>query len=623
MKRNVKKHVSLLLAMLMLLTSVGFNVFAESTHVHTTDTNNPEYFKVVNPTCDEMGYTIYYCVACSTAENKVEASRGNPTPALGHVFDAGTFEKANEEATYYNKVLRCTRSYMTADGETTCQHSAVETENGNEVVYYLVTFANNRVVDSYKTDINGVKLIKEYKAEAETLKTYYVKSGTAVTYDGATPYIDKTEAFDRHRHIGWTENASLEIKEQTEYASTDFASLDSIEKNTVLYPVFGGVDVEHDVTFFGTNGQQITKAQAVKHGGSPVYRVNASPAGDLYPDPTKASDIQNYYTFTGWSTKSGQTSGIKTLDVEKTPIYARTNYYPAFAATPKRYTVQFLDYKGSLIQAFDNITFNTNLKTSDIVADAETGTTVSAALAVFNNKEYLAKPSNATYNYEWTGKWRIRYADGSLGGFVDLQNFKITQDDFYVAKDEDGNTIPLGGEHGEVKKVVTLVPEYDDRLVVYYVGVKMTIPAGEDQYYYLGDAAVRVFDYNNQLIASGKTDDKGEFICKLNYIEGRPYTVKITTSDSKYLGESKISGSFEKDPNGDSYVEAMVRNVCNVNMTRNPEYETHCSCIHHNALLQPIWVRILNLLNTFFNVKYECCYDMYSTIGPLLQYTKD
>ena len=57
-------------------------------------------------------------------------------------------------------------------------------------------------------------------------------------------------------------------------------------------------------------------------------------------------------------------------------------------------------------------------------------------------------------------------------------------------------------------------------------------------------------------------------------------------------------------------------------MKLNPEYETHCSCIHHNALLQPIVVRLFNILYSFFNVKYVCCYDMYSTIGPLLDYTK-
>ena len=124
-----------------------------------------------------------------------------------------------------------------------------------------------------------------------------------------------------------------------------------------------------------------------------------------------------------------------------------------------------------------------------------------------------------------------------------------------------------------------------------------------------------------QLVASGKTDANGKFRCRLNYQV--PFTVTVATADGKYLGNAIISDLIKPlNDTGDENIEAEI-NKCRVDMQLKPEYETHCSCIHHNALLQPIFVRILNILYTFFNVKYVCCYDMASTIGPLLDYVDD
>lgn len=610
----MKKYLSLLLAVIMLVTSVGFNMFAfaaddSCTHTNNIDTNNPKYYKVVNPTCDEEGYTIYYCIFCKDKNIEVEVTRGNYTADLGHTLDKGHFEPT--ESGNYRKYFECTRTYQ--NGEKCNFRVNEQHDNGDEVVYYLVTFMNNRVPEAYTTDANGVKLISGYKAEAELLKSYYVKAGDGITYDGDNFLLGKTVAFGEHQRLGWTTSDKQEIKLASEYTAAEIESFKNatkeIKANTVFYPVFAGVDTYYDVVFNSLNGQ-ITNPQRVKHGGFPSYRVNGKPTNDYYPNPEKPEDIVNYYDFAGWSTSRNSTAGIPTEEIETTPIHARTNYYPIFTPVAKNYTVEFYKYDQSLIKAFDGVHLNTNL-----LANPE--------ISSLNNDELLKKPSTATFTYEWTGKWRILTPDGKLGDVVDLQNFRVTVDDYFVYVDENGNTLPLGNKYGELKKIIRLVPDYYDRLIVYNVGVLMTIPAGEDQYYYLGDAAVRVFDYNNQLVASGKTDAQGKFRCQLNYRENMPYTVKITTVDSKYIGESKITKEFEKDENGNAEREAMTLNVCNVNMTRNPEYETHCSCIHHNSLLQPIWVRILNILYTFFNVRYECCYDMYSTIGPLLDYTKE
>ena len=622
MKRNVMKHLSLLLAVLMLVTSAGFNMFAFAengcTHTNNIDTNNPNYYKVVNPTCEEEGYTVYYCVFCKQQGKTVEVKRGNYYDALGHTLDNGHFEE--NESGNYRKYFECTRTYNGYDG---CNFRANEQDdNGNEIVYHKVEFLNNRIVKDYKT-VNGAELADTFVSEAEELKSYYVKSGDAVIYDGSTPYLGKTVTFGQHKHIGWTENANLEVKAQDEYAEGTIVSLENISKNMTLYPVFAGQKVFYNVTFY-SNDSQLTNAQSIEHGTAPKF---SDPLGNLYSEPEKREDIYNYYAFAGWSHRLNADKGIINAKIEETPVYQTTNYYPVYDAVAKNYTVEFYKYDKSIIETFDGVHLGENLLAVD-------------EISALNNDVLLSKPSNKTYTYEWTGKWRILTPDGELGSIVDLGNFKVTKYDFFELKDQNGVTdtskriireaVTENGKEivseisvMEPTKIIRLVPDYYERLIVYNVGIIMVPPADEDQYYYLGDAAVRVFDYNNQLVASGKTDAEGKFRCKLNYKENMPYTVKITTADSKYLGESKIKASFQKDPQGNAETEAMYLNACRVNLTRNPEYETHCSCIHHNALLLPIWVRILNILYTFFNVRYECCYDMYSTIGPLLDYTKE
>ena len=212
MKRTMKKYVSFLLAMLMLLTSVGFSAFAQSTHVHSIDTNNPTYYKVIDPTCDKAGYTIYYCTVCSKPDEGVfvEANTGNYTGVLGHTYDAGYYRPNEDDA--YEKFFTCTRKYKNAEGKiVTCAHETVETEGGNDVVYYTVNFKNNRVPEHYVVDRNGVNLISTYKTE--DLVTCFVKAGCTIYFDVTNPSLGKTKAFAQHRFIGWTENPDLAIAE--------------------------------------------------------------------------------------------------------------------------------------------------------------------------------------------------------------------------------------------------------------------------------------------------------------------------------------------------------------------------------------------------------------------------
>lgn len=602
MKKTMKKHISLLLAVIMLMTSVVFSAGAACNH--QIDPNNPNYYKVVNPTCTEPGYTIYYCTLCGEPQ-----STGNPVAALSHQYGEEQYEDNGNGA--YRKFTACERQYVVDGQVVSCPSKSIETEDGKEVVYYLVKFINNRVTDSYDESITYTRIAKTFKEQE--LYSCYVREGEEAFFEGKiNPYREKTKEYGKYECIGWTEDATLEATAEKNLTEADCADLTSVSKNLVLYPVFVGGIVEYKVVFYDLESN-ITWPKTVKHGGFPQYSFN----GQLYPNPTKPEDIVNYYDFNGWATTFNQTSGIPTENIEQTPIYGDAHFYPAFKSVAKNYTVEFYDQnEKNLIEYDDNgetkpaVFDGMNLKSNLLL---ENGISV-----VNNNADALEKESDKTYYYIWKGTWRVLRGDGTYGSTVDLQNFTVNQNDVIEVKDEEGNTVYLDGERNEPKKVIRLVPVYERRLRTYAVDIEMQIPYGEDSDYYRGEADVHVVANNNQLAASGKTDSDGKFRCFLNYQV--PFTVTVATRDGKYIGTTTIT-ELTKSTEGDN-VEAVI-NGCRVPMQLNPEYETHCGCIHHISFLQPIFVVILNLLYNFFRVKYVCCYDMYSTIGPLLDYTPD
>lgn len=609
MKRTMKKHLSLVLAVLMLLTCAGFNVIAAGECRHVIAPGNPTYQKVVNPTCTEQGYTIYYCTLCSDVEKgeMVEVSRDVPTAPLGHQYgdyeyEAVTAEIDGESVDAFSRVKKCTRHYYKNGTLEACTAKSVEMDGETPVLYHSVTFINNRITKDLDPTITYTSVAMTYSEEE--LHSCYVKRGDAVAYEGTiNPFRQKTKEYGSYSCIGWTENAYLEATAENNLDAEDCTDLSSVEKNLVLYPVFRGELEKYLVTFYDLEGENLTWPKEVEHGGNPQF---SDPAGNLYPDPEKEADIANYYSFAGWVADVDQAEPIPTDIVESVSVYGTMHFYPAFTSVPKNYTVEFYNETATnLLATVDGVHFGDSLIAKEDVQK-------------INREDVLAKASDETYYYIWTGKWRVLAADGSNGSNLDLNNFRVTLGDFRVATDEEGNTVMLpNSSFGEEKKVVRLVPVYERRLKVYAVDVEMLIPHGEDEDYYRGEAEVQVIANNGQLVASGKTDANGKFRCYLNY--QIPFTVNIATYDGKYLGSNVITGLFS-DTTGNINNEAEI-NKCSVAMQLNPDYETHCRCIHHNALLQPIFVRILNLLYTFFNVKYVCCYDMYSTIGPLLDYT--
>ncbi|MBQ7005727.1 MAG: hypothetical protein IJN68_04785 [Clostridia bacterium] len=610
MKKTMKRYLSLLLAAIMLVTTFSFAASAANVCTsHQTAVGNPDYCKVVNPTCATEGYTIYYCINCGQ-----EVSRGDPKSALGHKFNAGEFVPV-DGGNSYRKQYTCLREY-TQDGKVvSCPVKEYETDGGKEVVYYLVEFINNKVTAGYNEDIDYAEVADTFTEK--TLFTTYVRAGEEAIYAESTPFREKTLEFARYLFIGWTEDADLADATMEDNLGDEDCRADLvITKNTKLYPVFEGLTkdengpIMHRVQFFEFSANNavspVTNPQYVLHGDSPKF---SDPAGVLYNPPAKEEDVVNTYKFEGWSAKAYMPYSktlIKNEDIESTPVYGDVNFYPVYSAQPKEYTVEF--YDDVLFAGKRNLLkYTVDGKKYDAVFDGinlETNLLAKEGIALLNNDATaLAKPADDDYIYVWTGKWAILNENGTIGRTVSLTSLGIYDNEFTV--------------NDEGKKVIKLVPVYERKRQLYAVDIEMLVPSSEDRDYYRGGADVHVVANNGQLVASGTTDADGIFRCYL--YNQTPFTVTVATSDDKYLGTGTIS-ILEKAYDGNQDIEAQL-NRCAVQMELNPEYETHCRCLHHNPFFQPIWVRMLNILYNIFNFKYVCCYDMYSTIGPLLEYT--
>ena len=635
MKKRMNKQLALLLAVLMLFSSIGINAVAANNHECQTSIGNPKYSKEISPTCDEEGYTENYCVHCGKLVSKSDYKE-----AIGHKYEKVGYDPADGKA--YNKYRECTR-YYTENGQTvsTCGSREYEEDDNGRTRYYKVTFVNNKTTDTYYEDIPYTSVAKTYKDE--TLYTCYVKKGDEIAYEGNdVPYREKTLYYGKYDYIGWTTDSELDATVSENLSGDDCVDLINLSDNLnqadlVLYPVFMGVNVAHEVIFYGTNGEKLTNSQFINHGETPLF---SNPEGNLYKAPTKDEDIKNYYKFAGWTAHKNQLTGIPNNEIESKPVYGDIFYHPTFEPVAKNYVVEFYDETGKTLLKLDDESYAVF---EGVNLDADFNTTENEAykqLLDFSLKA-VEKKSDKEYRYTWAG-WQILCADDSLGSkIVDVnsKNGKVTfkgfsnigSSDFFIDVDEEGNIIYLDGtlEDGlvtdtkpnkdpnkEPRKVIRLVPVFYRQLEYYAVDVKMQLPAGEDPDYYLGQADVHIVDRNGQLKESGLTNADGVQRFYIPYVV--PYTVTVATYDGKYIGTATISDLEKRATFEDDEAEA---NKCLVEMKLNPEYETHCSCIHHNALLQPIVVRLFNILYSFFNVKYVCCYDMYSTIGPLLAYT--
>ncbi len=480
--------------------------------------------------------------------------------ALGHDYvDADYYYTENGDS--YLKKRDCNR----------CDF--IEVDSGT---YYKVEFMNPWVTDTLCPDITYTDLAKTWKTQQVALK--YVLSGDAVTADGVKVIRQKDKAFGLYKLSGWSETA---VDSGKFTAETLFDLSTPITENTTLYAAFTGVeDVHHTVRYVNADGERASIDFEVYHGKKADDSLFQPQGTDengkvIYANALKLKeDNHRYYTFDRWN-----------IDINH--IYGTVSIKAVYNAHDKVYEYVFLDYKGEEI-AREEVVYGT---ASVYRGDTE-----------FEKK--MARPKDRTYIYAWKGNFSVQGENHStnISALIPHMSAKDTRykDDQYY-------------------KPTYLIPKYSQQLVEYVFNLTCIIPSSEhDREDYLDALVVQIVDDKGQLVASGRTSNVGgEAIFKTKLRDSQYYIVTAVSEDEKYSGEKTIDRKFIYDT---TYTDINAT----INLEINEDYikGLRCNCIHHNTLIRPIFVRILNILYNLFNVKYVCCDDMYATLGDVLAYTK-
>ena len=547
-------------------------------HIQTRRTNTVDHDFVstlYHPTCTESGFTILACKGCG------KTIRTDFVPAYGHKYDEGVYEDAtcttpggirytctntNPDGT------PCGHSYLVKDTEPlghtwgkwhyvehptvedayakqrdctrgTC--TAIEYERGkmsNEDdinVYYKVEFYNPWTTDTcYELNNGRTKLAKTYKT-TKVNEGYYL-AGTEATYPSSVlPKRDKDYTWGAYKLIDWT----YDEVGQTDSALND---MKSITKNMAVYANFEGYDVYYKVRFW-SGSDPLTIEQIILHGHSAQYP---------FDNPTKADNLHYKYEFTGW-------------DYDYTAIYDSVGINALYNEIPKTYTMVYCDWNGDEL-AREDFQYGDPAK---------------------KNPTNLERPENATYIYQFSGKWQTQPGKEE---YINLNSL----------------IVPLGTKEGDAVKVYAKYYQKAKSYVVniYGYGINKELIPG---------ATVQIYNSNGQIVTTTKLDEESKAIITLNY--DTSYQIVIT-DDGGNVGKGDVElNTTMKDENG-KLVPTMT--TIYLKQYEDPDHGgSNCHCICH-SFLGGFWISILNLIYRLTGRKIVCCYDMFATHGDRLLYGK-
>ena len=549
------------------------------THIQTRRTNTVSHDFVstlYHPTCTESGFTILACKGCG------KTIRTDFVPAYGHKYDEGVYEDATCTTP---GGIRYTCTNINPDG-TACKHSylvkdteplghiwgawhyvehptvadayakqrdctrggctAIEYERGKMAneddinVYYKVEFFNPWTTDTYYELNNGrTKLAKTYKT-TKVNEAYYL-AGDEVTYPSSIlPKREKDYSWGAYKLIDWTYDEAG----QTQSALND---MKSISKNMAVYANFEGYDVYYKVAFW-SEGTRLTIDEVILHGHAAQYP---------FDPPTKKENLQYKYEFTGW-------------DYDYTAIYDSVAICAKYKEIAKSYNIIYCDWNG------------TELATE----------TFKYGEAAKNNPTNLTKTSDATYIYEFSGKWQT--APGKEE-YIDLNHLTVPNSTV------EGGTIKVYAKYYQKAKNYTVN--------IHGYGINNEIIPG---------ATVQIFNSSGQIVTTTKLDANSDVTINLTY--DTAYQIMIV-DDSGNVGVKDVElNTSLKDENTGMLRPTEV--TIYLDKYEDPDHGgSDCHCICH-SFLGRLWISMLNMIYRLFGKKIVCCYDMYATHGDQLIYGK-
>lgn len=614
MKKSAKRClifavVAMLLAMSMICVSAAYvNVVPDTIYCHSETCKGTRQTASLGdvhaPQCDAVGYTDIVCDNCGAVWGET-----NKIPMLGHELNKEFEYKLSD--TYYYKLLKCSR-----DG---CKYVEKEGERDGAVVKYCkVNFINNFVTDTYedKSFCSYATLAKTYKTEVETKYVEYPAEGSTQVLASKEPVRIADRTFGRYVFAGWLDETKiLEAANATTFASSlhDTGKIMSnyvVDANGIvnyadktkhdslvaaakaytpavsattpaelnLYVVFEvDTNVEHEVIFLNYDGSVLYKTKGV-HALKGVDYKGAAP---IRPD-----NVEYTYEFVYWSLyKTTTQMGNKKDSIPA--VYGDVKVMAYYKENIRQYNFKYFQKDGKTLFA-DVVDTVTVAGVGDDKLNPEYGPTIDVP-------DYF----DAKYIYEHVDNmWMIPSRNNYV---VDLDNIRL----------------PEGTLDNKEVDYIALVPYYQPYLRGYKLVVNVIYENDDNSYYHPAELTIEVRDADGRGIGYLEVDQDpkyykdGTYTVEFDVNYSKSYTIAV--SSEGYSG--KTTTQFHEfnldDPSDDKPGNAIVILKRNV--------ENPCSCICH-TFFKPVWVGILNLLNSLFKLEYVCCDDMFANIGSQLNY---
>lgn len=229
-----------------------------------------------------------------------------------------------------------------------------------------------------------------FDADGKEIYKVDVKEHENVTFEGENP-IKSPSTYEEYKFIGWDE------------------SLDDITEDKDFHPLYESSDRYYTVTFVDENGEILYETE-VKAGEEAVYKGAT---------PTKPSDDDYDYTFSGWQSDVSEVTGDLTV-------------LPSFDKTIRKYQVSF---------KVDGKTIHTQMVEKGKTIDEYTGPTPTKSSEEIGNGMYQIR-----YTFE---RWNVNLSTTVITGPLDVAAI-FKEEQTLSDKFEFGDIIGGGGGSGNV-----------------------------------------------------------------------------------------------------------------------------------------------------------------------------
>ena len=220
------------------------------------------------------------------------------------------------EVTFYNWDGTLLQSTMVNYGEMPVYNSATPTREADAQYTYTFTgwgdmsvvTGNQSYTAQYESTLNQYE-VTFYNWNGEVLQSSMVNYGEMPVYNSATP--------------------TRESDAQYTYTFTGWGDMSVVTGNQSYTAQYEATLNQYEVTFYNWDGS-IHYSGIFNYGDWPV-------CSEEFGEPTRPSDVQFTYTFTGWDSELNVVTGAQ-------------SYYAQYEATLNQYEVTFYNWNGEVLQ---------------------------------------------------------------------------------------------------------------------------------------------------------------------------------------------------------------------------------------------------------------------------------